>query len=228
MSQFPNRAALWLNKLAPDAPLMSGLCPSVQVADGQINGENVRFIAVVPDANNHYPRAAGGEVGLLEGWTLAKVVNETIAADADRPVKRPIVAVIDVPSQAYGRREEAFGIHQALAGAAGGRFPGLGIRMEKLADYDYMMQNFYSIHPTTTAGRELMDAEHFLAMDLSLDQGNGRDGSTAQTAPKEPQILIYHTHSQETFSDYPENPEASITGVGAYLSELLEGIFCDP
>ncbi len=98
MSQFPNRAALWLNKLAPDAPLMSGLCPSVQVADGQINGENVRFIAVVPDANNHYPRAAGGEVGLLEGWTLAKVVNETIAADADQPVKRPIVAVIDVPS----------------------------------------------------------------------------------------------------------------------------------
>ncbi|HFD4627594.1 TPA: biotin-independent malonate decarboxylase subunit gamma [Klebsiella pneumoniae] len=119
MSQFPNRAALWLNKLAPDAPLMSGLCPSVQVADGLINGENVRFIAVVPDANNHYPRAAGGEVGLLEGWTLAKVVNETIAADADQPVKRPIVAVIDVPSQAYGRREEAFGIHQALAGAAG-------------------------------------------------------------------------------------------------------------
>lgn len=92
MSQFPNRAALWLNKLAPDAPLMSGLCPSVQVTDGQINGESVRFIAVVPDANNHYPRAAGGEVGLLEGWTLAKVVNETIAADADRPVKRPIVA----------------------------------------------------------------------------------------------------------------------------------------
>ncbi|EMP4203398.1 malonate decarboxylase, gamma subunit [Klebsiella variicola] len=119
MSQFPNRAALWLNKLAPDAPLMGGLCPSVQVADGQIDGESVRFIAVVPDANNHYPRAAGGEVGLLEGWTLAKVVNETIAADADQPVKRPIVAVIDVPSQAYGRREEAFGIHQALAGAAG-------------------------------------------------------------------------------------------------------------
>ena len=77
----------------------------------------MRFIAVVPDANNHYPRAAGGEVGLLEGWTLAKVVNETIAADTDQPVKRPIVAVIDVPSQAYGRREEAFGIHQALAGA---------------------------------------------------------------------------------------------------------------
>jgi malonate decarboxylase gamma subunit len=59
-----------------------------------------------------------GEVGLVEGWELARAVREIVAADADRPVKRPIVAVIDVASQAYGRREEACGIHQALAGAA--------------------------------------------------------------------------------------------------------------
>jgi malonate decarboxylase gamma subunit len=119
MNQSTNRAAVWLEKLAPNAPRMDGLCPSVQVADSELNGESVRFIAVVPDANNHYPRAAKGEVGLLEGWTLAKVVNEAIDADANSDVKRPIIAVIDVPSQAYGRREEAFGIHQALAGAAG-------------------------------------------------------------------------------------------------------------
>jgi len=113
-----SRGAVWLEKLAPNAHRLSGLCPSVQAADGEINGEAVRFIAVVPDANNHYPRAAKGEVGLLEGWTLAKVVSETVMADANSSVKRPIIAVIDVPSQAYGRREEAFGIHQALAGAA--------------------------------------------------------------------------------------------------------------
>ncbi|MDZ7323771.1 biotin-independent malonate decarboxylase subunit gamma [Kosakonia sacchari] len=118
MSTTVSRGALWLEKLAPNATRLSGLCPSVQAADGNVNGEAVRFIAVVPDANNHYPRAAKGEVGLLEGWTLAKVVSETIAADANNSVKRPIIAVIDVPSQAYGRREEAFGIHQALAGAA--------------------------------------------------------------------------------------------------------------
>ncbi|WP_200551404.1 biotin-independent malonate decarboxylase subunit gamma [Kosakonia sp. LAM2021] len=118
MSTTVSRGALWLEKLAPNATRLSGLCPSVQAADGKVNGEAVRFIAVVPDANNHYPRAAKGEVGLLEGWTLAKVVSETVAADASNSVKRPIIAVIDVPSQAYGRREEAFGIHQALAGAA--------------------------------------------------------------------------------------------------------------
>jgi malonate decarboxylase gamma subunit len=44
-------------------------------------------------------------------------VREVIAMDAGSHEKRPIVAVIDVPSQAYGRREEAYGIHQALAGA---------------------------------------------------------------------------------------------------------------
>lgn len=118
MSNAISRGELWLETLAPNAKRIAGLCPSVQAADGELNGESVRFVAVVPDANNHFPRAAKGEVGLLEGWTLAKVVSETVAADADKGVKRPIVAVIDVPSQAYGRREEAFGIHQALAGAA--------------------------------------------------------------------------------------------------------------
>ena len=118
MSNAMSRGELWLETLVPNAKRIEGLCPSVQAADGELNGETVRFVAVVPDANNHFPRAAKGEVGLLEGWTLAKVVSETIAADADKAVKRPIVAVIDVPSQAYGRREEAFGIHQALAGAA--------------------------------------------------------------------------------------------------------------
>jgi len=118
MSNSKSRGELWLETLAPNAKRLAGLCPSVQAADGELNGEAVRFVAVVPDAHNHFPRAAKGEVGLLEGWTLAKVVSETVAADADKAVKRPIVAVIDVPSQAYGRREEAFGIHQALAGAA--------------------------------------------------------------------------------------------------------------
>lgn len=118
MTNAISRGELWMTLLAPNVKRVEGLCPSVQAADGELNGETVRFVAVVPDAHNHFPRAAKGEVGLLEGWTLAKVVSETVAEDASKSVKRPIVAVIDVPSQAYGRREEAFGIHQALAGAA--------------------------------------------------------------------------------------------------------------
>ncbi len=119
MSQFPKPRRAVAEETGADAPLMSA-APSVQVADGQINGENVRLSPWSRTLNNHYPRTAGGEVGLLEGWTLAKVVNETIAADADQPVKRPIVAVIDVPSGGRWPPRRSFW-HRPGAGRGGWR-----------------------------------------------------------------------------------------------------------
>jgi malonate decarboxylase gamma subunit len=90
----------------------------VRVVDARLADQPCRYIAVLPDESNPYPRARTGEVGLIEGWALAKAVHEAI--DSDRAThKRTIVAVVDVSSQAYGRREEALGIHAALAGAAG-------------------------------------------------------------------------------------------------------------
>lgn len=110
-----NRALNWLPGLAAGEAL-PGYPASIQVVDGELDNRLARFIAVVPDADNPFPRARSGEVGLLEGWGLAKAVSEAVEADRNGE-KRAIVAVIDVPSQAYGRREEALGIHQALAGA---------------------------------------------------------------------------------------------------------------
>lgn len=82
---------------------------------------------------------------------------------------------------------------------------------QQLADYDFLMKHFYTVHPTTTAGRDMMSAKTFLSEDFSLKQGNDA-----------PQILIYHTHSQEEFTDYHEgNKDATIVGVGDYLTELL-------
>ena len=114
-----SRGDIWFDLLAGDFVQRTGQCPSVRVADGTLHGEPVRAIAVVPDPGNHYPRAVRGEVGLLEGWTLGKTVAEAVEQDRGKSVKRTILAIIDVPSQAYGRREEAFGIHLALAAAAG-------------------------------------------------------------------------------------------------------------
>ncbi len=39
---------------------------------------------------------------------------------------------------------------------------------------------------------------------------------------KKPQILIYHTHSQEEFKNSTGNPETTIIGVGSRLAEVLE------
>jgi malonate decarboxylase gamma subunit len=114
----PSRGATWLAALTNTADVLAGYPPSLRVADSALAGEPARYIAVVPDPNSPYPRARTGEVGLIEGWMLARAVHETIEADHNG-VKRAVIAVIDVRSQAYGRREEAFGIHEALAGAAG-------------------------------------------------------------------------------------------------------------
>lgn len=114
MSGYSVRGLNWFNALSAGANAVEGLPPSLKVADGALG----RFIAVVADPQNRFPRARNGEVGLLEGWGLAKAVDDAITADQDKSQKRPLIAIVDVPSQAYGRREEALGIHQALAGAA--------------------------------------------------------------------------------------------------------------
>ncbi|MDH4566566.1 biotin-independent malonate decarboxylase subunit gamma [Pseudomonas sp. BN414] len=110
-----SRGLNWLQGLAGGETLQ-GFPASVKVIDGELGNRAARFIAVVPDSQNPFPRARNGEVGLLEGWALAKAVDEAIEADREG-AKRVLVALVDVPSQAYGRREEALGIHQALAGA---------------------------------------------------------------------------------------------------------------
>jgi malonate decarboxylase gamma subunit len=114
-----SRGARWLAALSGKTPLAQGYSAAVQVADAPLAGAPARYIAVVPDAANRFARARTGEVGLVEAWELARAVHEVIDADRGAAVKRPIVAVVDVASQAYGRTEEAYGIHQALAGAAG-------------------------------------------------------------------------------------------------------------
>lgn len=81
--------------------------------------------------------------------------------------------------------------------------------MAQLADYDFLMKTFYNTHTSTTAGRDMMSAEKMLGMDLSIEKDGAR-----------PQILIYHSHSQEAFSD--SGPNQTIVEVGDYLTELLE------
>jgi malonate decarboxylase gamma subunit len=110
------RGRIWFDALTGSAAPLSGL-RSVCVADAALGSETARFIAVVPDAQNRFPRARAGEVGLDEGWALAHHVRATIAEGVDG-TRRPIIAIVDVSSQAYGRLEELLGIHLACAASA--------------------------------------------------------------------------------------------------------------
>jgi malonate decarboxylase gamma subunit len=109
------RGLLWFRALTGQEGLCGAGVRTVRVADAPLGGETARYIAVVPDPANRFARARQGEVGVDEAWALARHVRATLAADQGVPA-RPIIAIVDVASQAYGRREELVGIH--LAGAA--------------------------------------------------------------------------------------------------------------
>lgn len=82
----------------------------------------------------------------------------------------------------------------------------------KLQDFDYLRQNFYQVDNTTTIGSSQLDVEKLLGTDLTLAENV--DG---------PQILIYHTHSQEGYADSVEgDANTSVVALGAELSRVLE------
>jgi malonate decarboxylase gamma subunit len=112
-----SRGRTWFQALADKAqPVNTGL-GSVVVADATWGSDRVRLLAIVPDPQNRFPRARHGELGLEERWTLAHHVREAVVADRSGP-KRPIIAIVDVQSQAYGQIESLLGIHLSLAAAA--------------------------------------------------------------------------------------------------------------
>lgn len=81
---------------------------------------------------------------------------------------------------------------------------------EKLNDFDFLLQNFYRVDSTTTTNGEQLNAAKMLAKDMSIDKN--KDG---------PQILIYHTHSQEGYADSKDESQ-TVVGLGDYLAKLLE------
>ncbi len=123
----------------------------------------------------------------------------------------------ETPGQPQG--EGASGgsaVDQSAADAAGGTVPAgtqpvVTYSREKLNDFDYLLQNFYQVDSTTTITAAQLNKDALLGKDVRLSH----DAST-------PQILIYHTHSQEGYADsIPGDPSTSVVGVGDYLTQLL-------
>lgn len=86
------------------------------------------------------------------------------------------------------------------------------IDLELLENYENLVREFYTIDANTMAGSDQLNVEQLLARDMAVSkEGEG------------PQILIYHTHSQEAFADsVPGDRSTSIVGVGNRLTEILQ------
>ncbi|MCM1569782.1 MAG: stage II sporulation protein P [Roseburia sp.] len=85
------------------------------------------------------------------------------------------------------------------------------LNWESLKSYEELLKQFYTIDANTMAGSDQLDAQLLSQKDLRIDK---------QAAG--PQILIYHTHSQESFADsVPGDSSTSIVGVGEQLTRIL-------
>lgn len=86
------------------------------------------------------------------------------------------------------------------------------IPREQLTDFNYLLNNFFVVDPTTTALESQINVDTLLGKDMKLEKN-----------PEQPQILIYHTHSQEGFADSVEgDTSTTVIGVGDYLVQLLQ------
>ncbi|MGN1314989.1 MAG: stage II sporulation protein P [Lachnospiraceae bacterium] len=84
---------------------------------------------------------------------------------------------------------------------------------ENYEDMDKLIQGFYTVDSTTEPTKELFQVKTLLETDCTID-----------TTTEGPQILLYHTHSQEAFVDSVQKDTATtIVGAGEVLTRLLEG-----
>jgi len=105
----------------------------------------------------------------------------------------------------------------ALQESVSGNFIARGEKMQlyewgNFTDQKEVIKEFYAIDSTTSLKEGQVNVEEFLSKDMSLKKD-----------VEGPQILIYHTHSQEAFADsVPGDVNTTIVGAGRKLEKLLE------
>ena len=82
---------------------------------------------------------------------------------------------------------------------------------DKMKDFHFLLDQYFILDPSAAIDEELLDLDALMGKNLTIHTDT--DG---------PQILIYHTHSQEAFADSrPGDLRDTIMGVGERLKEIL-------
>ena len=130
-----------------------------------------------------------------ENEQAKQIIAENEKAVTEQPVQQESQNVDETPTQKESKKPEK------KTETSGKK---VSVNRKKLQDFDYLRQTFYQVDNTTTIGKNQLDVDKLI--DQSVDG---------------PQILIYHTHSQERYAD-SKDEKTGVVGVGDYLTELLE------
>lgn len=89
------------------------------------------------------------------------------------------------------------------------------IPLDQLQDFNYLLNHFFVVDGNTTGEASQINLDELWNRDMKITADNSK-----------PQILIYHTHSQEEFADSTEgDPATSVIGVGDHLTQILQDTY---
>lgn len=158
-----------------------------------------------------YPMPLYEYMGMGDGQEL-EGENEPALENIKTAAKRESYIIEDVPSDMLELLNEENGFRnntqtQFVKNTQKVQNINLGL-YETNEDF---VKAFYTVDSVTEAVPELFDVEVLSGMDMTMKQTNDK-----------PQILIYHTHSQEAFADsLPGNSDTTIVGAGEMLKDVL-------
>ncbi len=123
---------------------------------------------------------------------------------------------VNMSENAAAQGDEEGGIVDGVPTASGGV---VALRTAPVFEYDFsnyqdldsLVKGFYIVDPTTSVTAQRLNLDSLLHTDVTIHGDSSN-----------PQILIYHTHSQEGYIDSVPGDEATgVVGAGAYLAALL-------
>ena len=137
---------------------------------------------------------------------LAREAGIYIPTPTIAPTTAPTLVPTAVPSPTYAPPAESL---IQVADIVGKKYI-----LEDLQNLTYLKDNLYIVNASTKMTAEEFDTEYFIAKDLSLSET-----STSEL----PQILIFHTHGSEGFSDSRAGKTAdTVIGAGEKLAKVLQ------
>ena len=180
---------------------------SVDRSGGRAAEDKIEREANAKGAKNILSAAENGEDGeaLKEEGADEETGGETESDKNNNGEKQP-----EYSTEEYEEETETLSESESTREALGRTIsPDL---LLQLSDFNYLVNEYFTVDGGTVADADLLDAASFLSEDLSIVKNQAV-----------PQILIYHTHSQEEFADSVEGDAGTtIVGMGDVLADALE------
>lgn len=173
------------------------------------SGSEVQSLYIEEDDTTMYDMQSESQLS-YEQILAKKDPQETQAADASE--ENNVTTEDQTGSGNTQMGENGNSSVEAASASVGGNM----VSLEKLNDFDYLIQHYYTVDKSTTINSSQLVVQNLLNKNCTIQK----------TTEDVPQILIYHTHGSEGYADSVEgDPNTSVIAVGNRLTQILQDTY---